>query len=72
MVWAKPASTWSWQLTPLPAGRTRLVARLRQRYRWDRPQVLADLLLMELADFFMMRKELLAIRERAEAAAPAI
>jgi hypothetical protein len=72
MVWAKPASTWSWQLSPLPGGRTRLVARLRQRYRWNRPQVVADLLLMELADFFMMRKELLSIRERAETAAPAI
>ena len=33
LVWAKPDSTWVWTLAPLGPGRTRLVTRLRQRYR---------------------------------------
>jgi hypothetical protein len=36
------------------------------RYRWTRPNVVADLMLMELGDFWMMRKELVSIRGRAE------
>ena len=36
LVWRKPDSTWAWTLTEL-GGRTRLVARLRILYRWNRP-----------------------------------
>lgn len=67
MLWTKPASTWAWMLEPLDGGRTRLIARLRARYRWTRPTIITDLVLMELGDFFMMRKQLLEIRRRAEA-----
>jgi hypothetical protein len=33
MVWSKPDSTWSWTLRPIDGGRTRLVTRLKVRYR---------------------------------------
>lgn len=67
MVWEKPSSSWAWSLHPLERGATRLVTRVRLRYRFTRPTVLADLILMELGDFPMMRRELLGIRRRAEA-----
>jgi hypothetical protein len=66
MLWEKPASTWVWSLQPLGDDATRLVTRLRLRYRWRKPNVVADLILMELGDFSMMRRELLGIRRRAE------
>jgi hypothetical protein len=69
MVWSKPQSTWVWQLHALPDGGTRLITRVRMRYRWGRPSVVADLILMELGDPLMMRRELLGIRRRAEASA---
>lgn len=67
MVWEKPSSSWVWSLHPQEGGTTRLVTRVRLRYRFTRPTVLADLILMELGDFPMMRRELLGIRRRAEA-----
>jgi hypothetical protein len=69
MLWEKPASTWAWRLTATASGRTRLMVRLRMRYRWRRPNVVADLILMEFGDFLMMRRELLEIRRRAESLA---
>jgi hypothetical protein len=65
MVWAKPAASWAWQLERLPGGRTRLVTRIRVHYR-ARPSVVSEVVLLELGDFWMMRKELLSIKERAE------
>jgi len=70
LVWAKPDSTWSWTLRALPDGRTRLVTRLKQRYR-RRPGTLLTVILAEFGDFPMMRRMLLGIRRRAEAAAAA-
>jgi hypothetical protein len=67
LVWAKPDSTWAWILKPTPSGGTRLVTRVRARYAgWDG---LIGAPLMELGDFPMMRKCLLGIKQRAEAAA---
>lgn len=66
LVWAKPDSTWAWQLIPLASGRTRLVTRLKQRYR-PVPAALATIVLAEFGDFAMMRKMLLGIKARAEA-----
>ena len=64
--WAKPGSTWVWRLDPLDDGRrTRLVVRLTESYAL--PWALFTAPLMEIADFPMMRKELLGIRRRAEA-----
>jgi hypothetical protein len=65
LVWAKADSTWSWRLSALPGGRTRLVTRLRQRYR-PNPSGLFTLLLLEVGDFPMMRRMLLGLGERAE------
>jgi hypothetical protein len=70
LVWAKPDSTWSWRLTPLDRGGTRLVTRLKTQYRVT-PFLPVTMLLMEVGDFPMMRRMLLGIRERAEAAAGA-
>jgi hypothetical protein len=66
LVWAKPDSTWAWTLAPLAPDRTRLVTRLRQRYR-PTPAGLLTIILAEFGDFAMMRKMLLGIKARAEA-----
>ena len=68
LLWAKPHSTWSWTLTPLDDGRTRLVTRLKERYPWRSSPGLAllTLILFEFSDFPMMRRLLLGIRQRAE------
>jgi hypothetical protein len=69
MLWSKPDSTWSWVLRPLDEGHTRLVSRIRTKYLWQKPIVLASLFLMEIGDFPMNRRELLGIKRRAEALA---
>ena len=67
LLWSKPDSTCSWTLTSLPGGRTRLVARLKQRYQWESPgMAVFTLVLLELGDFPMMRRMLPGIKERAE------
>jgi hypothetical protein len=70
VVWSKPDSTWTWLLTPLPGDRTRLVTRLKQRYRLGLG-LPVTVILAEFGDFPMMRKMLLGIKRRAEATAPA-
>ena len=65
LVWSKPDSTWTWRLTPEPAGGTRLVTRLKARYE-PGPFLPVTVLLMELGDFPMMRRMLLGIAKRAE------
>lgn len=65
LVWAKPDSTWSWQLTRLTGGATRLVTRLKVRYR-PSPWLPLTVGLIELGDFVMMRRMLLNLRRRAE------
>lgn len=68
LLWRKPDSTWSWRLSDLGHGRTRLVTRVRVVYDWSRPAYATlAVVLMELGDFAMMRRMLLAIRQRAEA-----
>src|SRR4051794_27204609 len=37
LLWAKPDSTWSWQLTSTPSGGTRLLTRIRVTYDWRHP-----------------------------------
>ena len=68
LLWAKPHSTWSWQLTPVDGGRTRLVTRLKEQYPWRSSPGLAllTLILFEFGDFPMMRRLLVGIRQRAE------
>jgi hypothetical protein len=65
LVWAKSGSTWVWALQPLGDGEsTRLVTRLKESYAM--PWGLFTIPLMEVADFPMMRKELIGIKRRAE------
>lgn len=68
MVWGTPGdTTWAWQLDPTPDGRTRLLTRVRSRYRWLSPSI-AFSMLIEFGDVWMMRRMLLNLRERVEAA----
>jgi hypothetical protein len=62
-----PDSTWSWRLTTLPDGGTRLVTRMKQDYRWATPRLASfNLILMEFGDFAMERRMLIGIKRRAE------
>jgi hypothetical protein len=58
-------TTWLWVLHPEAEGRTRLITRVRMRYRWTSPTILFSLL-VEFADIFMMRKSMRGIKARAE------
>jgi hypothetical protein len=69
LLWRTPNRSWAWRLIPLSGGRTRLITRLKTRYEWRRPLVLGTVVLMECADYPMMRRMLRNIRDRAEAAA---
>lgn len=70
LLWQQPLSTWSWTLTELPGGRTRLITRLRIHLDWTHRAVsLFSVVLNECGDFPMMRRMLLGIRDRAEAQA---
>jgi hypothetical protein len=68
LLWRTPNRTWAWRLLPLSDGRTRLVTRMHTVYEWSRPWVLGTVLLMEVADYPMMRRMLRGIRHRAETA----
>jgi len=66
LLWAKPDATWVWLLRPTADGGTRLVTRVRARYTG--PAAPLSMVLMEIGDFPMMRKCLVGIKLRAEAA----
>jgi hypothetical protein len=59
-------TTWIWTLEPMSDGTTRLVTRVRLGSSWRHPVSAVWLLLVEVADFPMMRKCLLNIKRRAE------
>jgi len=66
MIWGTPGdTTWVWQLDANPDGSTRLITRVRSRYRWLSPFI-AFSALLEFGDIWMMRKMLLNLRARAE------
>jgi hypothetical protein len=70
LLWHQPLSTWSWKLTELPSGQTRLVTRLRIHLDWSHKAIsVFSVVLNELGDFAMMRRMLLGIRQRAEGTA---
>jgi hypothetical protein len=72
MVWwnkKEDRTTWVWSLDPLPDGRTRLLTRVRAPLNWAEPLSAVWLVMLELADFPMMRKLLLGIKRRAESLA---
>ena len=69
MTWGTlPDTTWLWMCVPRPDGTTRLVTRIRAKYRWRSPTI-AFSLLVEFADIWMIRRMLLNVREWAEALA---
>ena len=70
LLWRSPNRSWAWRLIPLDGQRTRLITRMRTVYEWRRPLVLVTVMLMECADFAMMRRMLRGIRDRAEAGQP--
>jgi hypothetical protein len=71
LLWKQPLSTWSWMLTPTPAGSTRLVTRLRTDVDWHHPAISTlTTVLNEFGDYPMMRRMLLGIADRAEATPP--
>ena len=56
MVWGEPGgTTWAWQLDAASPGSTRLITRVRSRYRWLSPSI-AFSVLVEFGDIWMMRK----------------
>ncbi|HSK54048.1 MAG TPA: hypothetical protein VK908_02225 [Jiangellales bacterium] len=64
MVWGEPGSTtWAWQLEETDDGTTRLITRVRSRYKWLSPSI-AFSVLLEFGDIWMMRRMLLNLRER--------
>jgi hypothetical protein len=58
-------STWAWSIEPGEDGTSRLVSRVRMRYRWLSPSILFGLL-VEFFDLVMMRRAMLGIKHRAE------
>jgi len=66
LLWSQKRSSWVWSLEPIAADRTRLITRVRCAYNWPHPLALFSLLLMEIGDFPMMRKQLIGIKRRAE------
>ena len=70
LLWTKPGSTWSWQLTRTAFNGTRLVTRIHVVYDWRDPfTALFGVVLMELGDFAMLRRMLRGIKARAESLA---
>jgi hypothetical protein len=66
MLWGDPGElSWLWHLEQIEKDRTRLLTRIRIRYRWNRPAILFHLM-VDVGDIVMMRRCLLGIKERAE------
>ena len=68
MLWrgGDDAGTWLWYLSPIDETHTRLITRMRDKYRWTDPLVLPQQVITELGDLPFMRKCLLGVKARAE------
>ena len=55
-----------WYLDPIDDHRTRLMIRMRDKYRWFNPPVLAMQLAVDVLDIFFQWKSLLGVKARAE------
>jgi hypothetical protein len=68
MLWwdNKGDSSWVWELYSEGEAHSRLVTRVRVKYRWLSPVILFNLII-EFFDIVMMRKCMLGIKRRAEA-----
>jgi hypothetical protein len=66
MIWGAPGEmSWLWYLDRVSESQTRLISRVRLKYRWTHPSILFYLCL-DVGDIVMMRKCMLGIKERAE------
>ena len=67
MLWwdNKGDSTWAWGIHPEGENRSRLITRVRLKYRWVSFSILFSML-VEFFDLPMMRKSMLGIKRRAE------
>ena len=59
-------STWSWGLYETGNGKTKLVSRLRFKYRFDSFQQIVSCAMIDPVEILMMRSTLLGIKYRAE------
>jgi hypothetical protein len=69
MIWwdrKRKSTSWVWGLYPVDGKQTRLITRVRNDYRSSLSNFVFGLLLIEPADFPMMRKCMLGIKRRAE------
>jgi hypothetical protein len=68
ILWGEDAgdTSWCWGIYPDGENRSRLVTRVRMKYRWNSLAAIFNLLI-EFCDWFMMRKCMLGIKTRAEA-----
>jgi len=66
LLWEHLGDQWVWVLRPIAETTTRLITRGRQRYHWRSPMLVSELILMEIGDFFMMRKLLFNLKRRSE------
>jgi hypothetical protein len=68
MLWwdSKGDSTWVWGIYPEGDNSSRLITRVRLKYRWLSFSIIFSML-VEFFDLPMMRKSMLGIKRRAEA-----
>ncbi len=68
MLWrtSDEAGTWLWYLDPIDETHTRLITRMRDKYRWTNPVILPQQIITELGDLPFMRKCLRGVKARAE------
>ena len=68
LLWEHQGCPWVWYLKPIDPETTRLITRGKNRYQinWTLP---IALILMEIGDPFMMRRQLRNVKRRAEALA---
>jgi hypothetical protein len=59
-------ATWCWGLYRIDTDRTRLVSRLRHKYRFDSLQEVISCSMIDVVEILMMRTTLLGIKYRAE------
>lgn len=67
ILWGDPAgdTSWVWGIYPEGSGRSRLITRVRMKYRWLGLSAVFNLLI-EFCDLVMMRRCMLNIKARAE------
>jgi hypothetical protein len=71
MLWGdkRGYTTWLWEIRPIDENRSRLITRVRLKYRWLSPMAIFNPI-VAVFDWPMMRKSMLGIKRRAEAMAP--